>query len=282
VIDKVPRESLKLDEFWYDDANFDLRDDEPKDRKRAALAAKWAKNLRRTRSFDDPVRFTIACKLDDCRPRRRCWLAACPDCSHAFQRWAFDGAHMALTPFGPLGGLTIVPAGLQRFQGTLATLKLASAHRHLRRLLTDAGVENVPMIGVLDLSFNIHSEGLWKPLFQPHFALLLPDQHTESVSSLLRPYVKNHPAGGKNRQPVQTPIRRQAISDVNWQGSDTFKYRPVQKTWFEAYSFRAHPTEQWLQPQQQVEALLWFGEQPPEARLFMVGIRRYGDMLKVL
>lgn len=271
-----------LSENLYLDAGFVLREGEPSGQERADLGALFATNLRKTRSFDDPARFLLADTLEKCSRRHRCRLAACPQCAHAFQRWAHEQALEVLAPLGPVATLTYIPAGLQRSPGALAKLRMDTAARHVRRKFHEAGISDLHAVGFFDISLNIHAEGEWDPVFQPHAAFLMPAQEVHRVSAALRTLAKTQRSSPWVQQQVKRPIRQDAVIDQAYQGSYVFKWRPVKNTWFEAWSPHANPTEQWLQPKQQVEVLLWLGDHPPQARMINCGIGRCGQSLKWL
>jgi hypothetical protein len=199
-------------------------------------------------------------------------LAACPHCSIAHQRWLIEEVgrlwgNKALTQ------VTMVPVSLQQAPGSLAAIKIASVRRNLRRIFERAGVDQFPVVGNVDLSFNIHADNTWRTHWQPHLEFLTPTKAWKQMRLLLRAQLTTSP-------PVKIPLLGMPVKDFEAQVSYVLKPTPVRKTYFEATSPAARPHKQALKSAQELEFLLWLDPQRVDARIFMIGVRQYGNQLR--
>jgi hypothetical protein len=201
-------------------------------------------------------------------------LAICPHCATGDQRTRIQQVQR-LWADTELTKVTMVPTSLQREPGELATITIPSVKRHLRRIFERAGVDHHPIIGFIDLSFNIHSNGLWDDHWQPHLEFLTPTSNWMEMKKPLRKQLKRSPA-------VKIPLLGVKVADLDHQISYAFKPTPVRKTSFEAVSPNARPHKQYLKGKQELEFLLWLGLQSTSCRLFMLNARTYSEAIRLL
>jgi hypothetical protein len=147
--------------------------------------------------------------------------------------------------------------------------------RNVRRLIEDAGISDVPIVGFVDLSFNIHSQNLWPSHWQPHLEFLTPTDVWREIKEPLREQLSKS-------ESVKIPLRGVPVRNFQAQVSYAFKPSPLRKTYFPATSPKARPHKQWLKGAQEVEFLLWLGDQKADARSFTLGVRQYGRELRML
>jgi hypothetical protein len=148
-----------------------LRAGEPNAKARQSHLDSRVKRLRSSHLQPDLCKAT-ADTFEACDPNQRCGLALCPHCNTADQRRLVQQTRQLWDPGTPLKKVTMVPAELQRQPGQLDTTKLASTKRHLRRVFERAEVDHLPVVGFIDVSFNVHTDGLWEDHWQPHLEFI--------------------------------------------------------------------------------------------------------------
>lgn len=242
-----------MHERYFADTN--MREGEPDNRHREAERDLRVKQLR-------PTNKSLADALADCRPRERCGLAVCPHCSRAYQGFMMEKIR-ELWPTESLTKATLIPAGLQ--PRNLGTRKLSSMKRHFMRIFERAKID-APIVGFIDLSFNVHGGGKWEAHWQPHLEFVMPTEIWISIKEPLRLKLKTNAT-------VTRPLRGVDIRDYDHQASYAFKPVPLRKSFFEATSPKARPSEQYLIQDQKLEFMLWLGDASPHDRAFLRGMK---------
>lgn len=242
-----------MQERYY--ADTDLREGEPDSRQREAERDMRVAQL-------SAVKKTLADALADCRFRARCKLAICPHCARAYQRFMMEKIR-ELWPTQPLTKATLVPASLQPQH--LHAIKLPSIKRHLIRIFKRVEID-VPLVGFIDISFNVHGGGKWEAHWQPHLEFIMPTESWKAIKEPLRLKLKTNAT-------VTRPLRGVEIRDYDHQASYAFKPVPLRKSFFEATSAKARPSEQHLIREQKLEFMLWLGDAPPHDRAFLRGVK---------
>jgi hypothetical protein len=131
----------------------------------------------------------------------------------------------------------MVPVELQKAPGELHTIKLPSSKRQIRRVFERAEVDHRPIIGFVDLSYNLHANGLWEDHWQPHLELITATEIWRAIKAPLRAQLTTSPS-------VEIPLLGVSVKDVQEQVSYAFKPTPVRKTYFEPVSPQARSHKQ--------------------------------------
>ncbi|RWO81522.1 hypothetical protein [Mesorhizobium sp.] len=250
------------------------RPKEPSAKKLRELASKWITNLRASKTGREAERHALADLLEACEPLRRCYSAACPRCSAAAQRWAMEELADLWPEETDLVSMTMIVAKLHRPIGELATIELSSIKRHLQRKFEAAEVSAIPIWGYIDISHNVHADGLYDEHWAPHLAFVTLAGNERDLDGLKASLERNNSS--------KRPHRVDEVNDWDWQVSYVCKFRPARRVEFEKLTPRARPSKYWLQPAQTVEFLLWAGQRHPLDRFFLLGMRRYRDGLQLL
>jgi hypothetical protein len=234
------------------------------------LARQYQTHLRRSYSKRKKERVALAEKLEMCSTKARCGSAACPRCATAANRRLIK-ALTAVWRNEDLITMTVIIPKLHRPVGKLASLKPASAKRHLRRKLEAAGLGHMPVFAYLEVSHNVHAQRAYEEHWAPHFNLITPAKYASDLDRL-RLVLKTDDS-------VKRSGRRDPVRD-HAQLSYAVKTRPLRRTDFDKTSPKARPTKQWLKPGQLVEHLLWADHRPSEFQ-FLMNMRQYGDSIRL-
>ncbi|MGX5851539.1 hypothetical protein ACWGTO_31385 [Mesorhizobium sp. PL10] len=266
--------SIIIPEWFFSIPKAERRPKEPSPKDLQQLSREWITNLRCSRTGREQERHTVANVLEACEPLRRCHSAACPMCSAAAQRWAMAELAELWPEETNLVSMTMIVAKLHRPVGRLAAIELLSIKRHLQRKFEAAEVNGVPIWGYLDVSHNVHAHDHYEEHWAPHLAFVTLAGNEADLDVLKGTLQRNESS--------KRPHRTDQITDWEWQVSYVCKFRPTRRVEFEKQTSGARPTKHWLHPAQTVEFLLWAGQHHPVDRFFLLGMRRYGNGLKLL
>jgi hypothetical protein len=191
----------------------------------------------------------IAAMLENCRHGHRCYNAACMLCGVAAQKLFIDTA-LSMWPFGTsLTHVTIVPTEPQRALGTLRSVDLLWTTNHLKRLLNEAGHEDLRFAAFVDLSHTINLR-INHAMMSPHYHMAAATADVLTLTRDFRPVLKPSPH-------VARPVFCAKLADPHDQLHYMAKPRPTRKT---STVKSVKPLKHWLKPRQQIEALLWLGK----------------------
>lgn len=215
-------------------------------------------------------------RMGECEAGNRCASASCPVCLRRMRRLLAGSGMELLEVLGWRPGLGVsaclVP-GIRFEVGQLHTFDMERENERLRARLARSALANHPLFGGWDFSLNEHSEGAWRPFWQPHLYLLMPTvEHAEGARGALK---LMFPAGETAPRPVRLRVLTDPVKAI------TYSYKPFFQRRVSYLDQDGHLDNRDLplRPEQERELRLFLDRVGFTGRLFLRNIRRRGDRL---
>jgi len=222
---------------------------------------------------------SLARRLRQCAPKRRCLSGACPECVRALQRWAVASMADCLRGVaGELGGGQFVAVSIvstaELIPGRSATRNpFARLRRRLGAALREAKVDFA--IGGFDISRNEHADKKFAPHWAPQAWLFMRrDDWREGRAALRRAF----PASERVFRPVHGRVFDGNLAGLAYGVKGEF-VRRVTLTGDD--DRRQNTTLRRLRPSQRVHLLLALNRVGLPARLFFRGAKPMATIFDV-
>ena len=226
---------------------------------------KLIRDLERALTAGTKASRTLVRRLKACCPEDPCKSAVCQACALDHQAHAIAKLEQTWPEGTDLVTAAIIIRKLERPQGELNTLQLASIERAFRRKLKDAGCDLIPIWAYIDVSFNTHAQNDYGQHWLPHLHFVPEAKYQNNLAEL----GKCLPRSTSIKRPVQIKAVRDWIDQVSY----VCKPVPQQRRDFHREKRSARPGKYPLTTGQSVEFALWLSERRPRDRHFTCGRR---------
>jgi hypothetical protein len=170
------------DEYFHNDANFDVRHGEKLAAGRKRLGQRYGRTLL---AMDQRSRQDLGQLLIQCDVGRRCGSGACPKCGVAVQRW-LGGELLSWLEHEPIVAmLTVIPTPRLLAPASLKDDDIDCQREWLRDVLDGAGLGRMPFVAALDISLNSFGPSGPQPFWQPHWCGFTAGRSTTTLTAML-------------------------------------------------------------------------------------------------
>lgn len=216
------------------------------------------------------------CKSSGYR-RYPCLSATCPVCLRALRRWFFAATTRLLDHVEKKSGrghliATIIPSRLQCHPGRLSRLSLAKLRTEMWLSLDRLNL-STPVIGGVDISYNVDALNTAPPHWQPHVSYVFAglDTHKEAGANLHQSLAKAFRVEPTANRPIRVDPLVDASKQVSYLLKAVFDRRITVISRATGKPIILH---RGLQPAQMVEVSEWLSSDRLTGRFLLYGVRR--------
>ncbi len=215
----------------------------------------------------------LAKKLQRCKKQRRCWSDSCQVCRRLFKRWVASEVLPQLKKQDLLF-VTLVPVKRSRPLGELHLFEPLKMKGALSKQFSRPGLKDVVVIGSIDISYNVHTKGLWAPRWQPHFHLIVAGISKKKLRAILKPLYKID-------ESVSRPTHFKPVTDLPEAVSYAFKtYFSRRNSYIDKHG-KTQTESVALKPKEMEEAALFSDTIKTTDRFFRRNVDRFGKRLAI-
>ena len=215
----------------------------------------------------------IGKQLAGCRDGRRCLLPVCRKCRRRYRLWLAAAMVRLLGEGKGLLFVTLIPRDERLPPGRLHKFSPRRLIERLKRQLARSGLGHVVVIGGVDLSFNVDSDGKQPARWEPHLHLIVAGCSKEQLLAALRRHYRPS-------KEVRAPLRIQRLA--NWPKQFSYTTKPFfgMKMYFTNDAGMRRPARRRLPPERAREISRVLSRYSNNDLRMLVGVRQHGTELR--